>query len=236
VSLALAEDDEHQHVFSYHFSDVSTSVSKNGSVTGWLEQLKAGSSAPLQPLWERYFTRLVDFAQRRLRGHAIAAVGGSDVALSAFQSFHDGVRRGRFPRLEDRNDLWQVLLMLTRQKVLNLIARESCEKHGGRRVQHLSALVGGPLDPEEGAFATLLSHGPTPEFAAHLAEEYQHLLDLLNDEVLSSVAVWKMEGHTNAEIAARLGRSESTVERKLGLIRRIWSREGTCDAPQSPGG
>jgi DNA-binding CsgD family transcriptional regulator len=48
----------------------------------------------------------------------------------------------------------------------------------------------------------------------------------LDSEVLRSVAVWKMEGYSNAEIAAKLGRSECTVERKLNLIRQIWSGEG----------
>jgi DNA-binding CsgD family transcriptional regulator len=42
------------------------------------------------------------------------------------------------------------------------------------------------------------------------------------------VALWKMEGHTNEEIAAKLQRSAGTVERKLQLIRRIWEAEGTA--------
>jgi DNA-directed RNA polymerase specialized sigma24 family protein len=59
-----------------------------------------------------------------------------------------------------------------------------------------------------------------------LTEECGRLLDALDSDVLRSVAVWKMEGYSNAEIAAKLGRSESTVERKLNLIRQIWSGEG----------
>jgi DNA-directed RNA polymerase specialized sigma24 family protein len=34
-----------------------------------------------------------------------------------------------------------------------------------------------------------------------------------------------MEGLTNAEIAARLGCIEKTVERKLRRIRSLWARE-----------
>jgi DNA-directed RNA polymerase specialized sigma24 family protein len=36
------------------------------------------------------------------------------------------------------------------------------------------------------------------------------------------VAVWKMEGYSNAEIAAKLPCVERTVERKLKLIRSLW--------------
>jgi DNA-directed RNA polymerase specialized sigma24 family protein len=48
---------------------------------------------------------------------------------------------------------------------------------------------------------------------------------LLKNEELRSVAVWKMEGYTNAEIAAKLGCVEGSVERKLRVIRTLWSRK-----------
>jgi DNA-directed RNA polymerase specialized sigma24 family protein len=59
-----------------------------------------------------------------------------------------------------------------------------------------------------------------------VADECRRLLDRLGDESLRSVAVWKMEGQTNAAIAARLGCVASTVERKLNRIRELWAREG----------
>ncbi len=59
-----------------------------------------------------------------------------------------------------------------------------------------------------------------------MADECRRLLDCLEDETLHAVAVWKMEGQTNAAIAERLGCVESTVERKLKRIRELWAREG----------
>jgi DNA-directed RNA polymerase specialized sigma24 family protein len=35
----------------------------------------------------------------------------------------------------------------------------------------------------------------------------------------------RLEGYSNDEIAARLGCVTRTVERKLDLIRKVWSRE-----------
>ena len=52
----------------------------------------------------------------------------------------------------------------------------------------------------------------------------RHLLDRLSPE-LRSVALWKMEGFTNVEIAQRLGCVAGTVERKLRVIRKIWEKE-----------
>ena len=40
----------------------------DGSVTHWFNLLVAGQSAAAQPLWERYFHRLVGLAKARLQG------------------------------------------------------------------------------------------------------------------------------------------------------------------------
>ena len=56
---------------------------------------------------------------------------------------------------------------------------------------------------------------------------FRRLLGLLGDTELRSVAVWKMEGWTNEEIAQQIGRSLPTVERKLRMIRGLWEKEVT---------
>jgi len=66
---------------------------------------------------------------------------------------------------------------------------------------------------------------PSVVAAAQMTEECQRLLARLPDESLRTVALWKMEGHTNVEIAARLGCVPQTVERKLRAIRNVWSDE-----------
>jgi DNA-directed RNA polymerase specialized sigma24 family protein len=66
---------------------------------------------------------------------------------------------------------------------------------------------------------------PTPAFAALVAEECQRLLDKLGDPELRSLALWRMEGYTIEEIAARLGCVPRTVERRLRVIRSLWSQE-----------
>src|SRR5438309_1437776 len=88
-----------------------------GSVSRWLGDLKAGDLTAAQPLWERYFARLVGLARSRLRaGRRAAAHDEEDAALSAFQSFCDGAANGRFPQLSDRDDLWRLLVVITARK------------------------------------------------------------------------------------------------------------------------
>jgi DNA-directed RNA polymerase specialized sigma24 family protein len=196
-----------------------------GSVTFWLEQLQAGEREAYQRLWEGYFARLVALARRRLRGAPRQAADEEDVALSAFDSFFRNAEQGRFPRLADRHDLWQVLVLLTARKAANLAKHERRQKRGGGRVQNASAV---PEAGTEAAFAEQIGRGPDPAFAAEVAEECRRLLGLLPDEALRAVALGKLEGHSNQEIADRMGRAVTTVERKLQHIRHIWEQKGAA--------
>ena len=58
-----------------------------------------------------------------------------------------------------------------------------------------------------------------------LAEEFQYRLEMLSDPPLRQIALRKLEGFSNREIAAELGCAERSVERKLALIRKIWQQE-----------
>ena len=143
------------------------------------------------------------------------------MALSAFDSFCRRAARGLFPRLEDRDDLWQLLYVLTVRKAIGLARHQGRARRGAGRVASLEDLAGWDLD-------AALGPEPTPELAAQMAEECRRLLEGLGDETLRAVAQWRMEGWTNREIAERLGCVEHTVERKLRSIRRLWSEAVGC--------
>jgi DNA-directed RNA polymerase specialized sigma24 family protein len=194
-------------------------MSSEKSVTHWLDLLKAGDAVAVQYLWERYFRRLVTLARGKLRGTRRCAADEEDVALSAFDSFCRGVERGQFPQLSDREDLWRLLVTLTAHKAFHQRRDARRQKRGGPGIGLES------LSSEEPSLEEIVGREPTPEFAAQVAEEYQRLLDRLGDAQLRDIAVWKMEGDTTEQIAAKLGRSPRTVERRLGLIRSLWQSE-----------
>jgi DNA-directed RNA polymerase specialized sigma24 family protein len=83
-------------------------------------------------------------------------------------------------------------------------------------------------DDELDVLAQQPDRAPAPDLAALLDEQYRELLDRLGDDVLRRIAVWKLEGYGNDEIAQRLGCGLRTVERKLGVIRSIWEAAGTA--------
>jgi RNA polymerase sigma factor (sigma-70 family) len=187
-------------------------MSDEGSVSRWLGRLKDGDQQAAQQLWERYFRRLVGLARSRLHNTPRRAADEEDVALGAFDSFCRGVEAGRFPKLDDRHDLWYVLVVLTERKAGRLRRYEGRQKRSGQEAEGV-------------ALEEITGHEPTPEFAAEVADEYRRLLCCLQDPDLEAVARCKMEGYTNAEIADRLGCSPRTVARRLELIRATWEAE-----------
>jgi DNA-directed RNA polymerase specialized sigma24 family protein len=199
----------------------------DASVTQWLDRLKAGERDAAQKLWERYFRRLVGLARKKLRTAPRRAADEEDVALSAFDSFCRGAEQGHFPQLHDRLDLWQLLVLLTARKALDLAQHERRHKRGGGAVLDEAALPGpAASSAQEAGLEQIEGPEPTPAFAAQVAEEYGRLLDRLDSPALRTVAMRKVEGYGNEEIAAQLGCGLRTVERRLRLIRSIWEQEG----------
>lgn len=193
-----------------------------GTVTLWIEGLKAGDSQAIENLWGRYFAKLVELARHKLEGSPRAAADEEDVALSAFNSFCLGVRRGQFPRLLDRGSLWTLLVSITAHKCVDQIRFENRKKRRGNQQ---------PADRpriDDETISKLITNQPTPEFAATLADQFQLLLARLNsadDPELTQIALAKMVGESTEDIAAQLGCVRRTVERKLSLIFRIWEQE-----------
>ncbi len=196
-------------------------MAAENSVTHWIGELQRGNREAAQHLWEKYFGRLVQLAGQKLRGRPLRVADSEDVALSAVHSAFRGIEAGRYPSLGDRDDLWRLLVVITAHKALRLVRNEGRLKRGGNRT--LLTQADAP-EGEDAAIAEILSREPTPEFALEVAEQCQRLLDDLPDEDLRRIAVWKMEGHLNDEIAAELQCATRTVERKLRLIRSIWEK------------
>lgn len=181
------------------------------SVSSWVQQVKNGNREPVRQLLDRYLRSLMTLAAARLRIQPALAGYEEDVALSAMKSLCLGAERGQYPELSDRDDLWRLLCVITIRKSIDLTRRKRPDQTFG--------------DEDLSAF---LSREPSPEEAAETADRVRHLLDLLDDSELRQIALWKVEGCSNEEIANNLGCVERSVERKLRRIRLLWQNEVTA--------
>ena len=197
-------------------------MAPSDAITPWLSLLRDGHPEAAQRIWDRYFRRLVGLARKKLRGRRLAVADEEDVAISALDSFCRNAREGRFPQLADSDGLWRLLVVITARKAVRLVRDQGRQKRSG-------GTLTGPLDSEgnQPAVEELIGNEPSPEFAAQVAEEYERLLALLDDDQ-RAIAIAKLEGLTNEQIAERFNRALRTVERRLKLIRKIWTeREAT---------
>lgn len=192
----------------------------SGEVTGWIQRVRAGDSSAVQHLWNGYFQRMVLAARQRLQGASRGVADEEDVALSAFNSFCLGARAGRFPQLLDSQSLWPLLLVITANKSVDLIRQNNRQRRGGG----LERLSGEALAE---ALSGLMSREPSPEFTAELTDQLGQLLKQLDgsgDPLLRQIALFKLEGLGNDEIANRVGCVRRSVERKLQVIARLWDQ------------
>jgi RNA polymerase sigma factor (sigma-70 family) len=194
------------------------------SVTQWIEDLKKGEDDAARKLWDRYFYQLVDLARRKLGGADRRVSDEEDLALSAFHALSTGAAAGRFDKLETRDDLWSLLIAITSKKAVSRIRRQTAQKRGGGIVRGNS--VFGTADRAgEAGFERVIGTQPTPEFIALMDEEHHRLLDMLRDDVQRDIVRHRLAGYSNEEIAKLVGISLRSVERKLMVVRDIWSTE-----------
>jgi DNA-directed RNA polymerase specialized sigma24 family protein len=197
------------------------------SVTHWIASLKSGDQSAPGRLWQRYFEPLVRVARNRLGRAPRAVADEEDAALSAFESFCRGAQRGNYPKLDDRNDLWRLLVVITERKAIDQVQRERQKKRGGGKA--IGTLNPTDLDGHVREHGGFTSPEQSPELIAMVADECQSLLVKLRDDTLRQVANLRLEGFTSDEIADRLRCSVRSVARKLDLIRRTWLADDETD-------
>lgn len=184
------------------------------SITRWIHPLKSGDEFAAAAIWERFFQRLREYARAKLGTLARRAQDDEDLALSALHALCIGAREGRFRQLDNRHDIWQILMMIAARKASNVRRRIQVQRERGE-----SDIADGN-DTHD--LAQLFDSNPSADFFDSLNLHCDELLGSL-DAKLRDVALLKLSGHSNQEIAKLRGRGITTIERYLRLIRQIWS-------------
>ena len=184
-----------------------------GSVTGFVNEVRAGKAESIKPIWDRYYDQLLKLARLRIQSSRTSTTVSEeeDVALSTIVDLEKGLREGRFAGLN----------------VLDLRRHETRIRRGGGKVFHESELAanGNNADVDDAPFDLIHSSEPTAEEKAIVGEEFRgrlEQLDKLGAPNSRRVAELTLEGFSTQEIAAELGYSRRTVELRLVQIRQLW--------------
>jgi RNA polymerase sigma factor (sigma-70 family) len=190
-----------------------------GSITCFFDALRAGNRAAAEPLCRRFLPRLLGLARHTLAGRPQRASDAEDAVQSALVAFWQQAERGELTGELNRDNLWNLLGVMTVRKALKQARRERAAKRGGGRVVAASDLAA-EAESTPGDLAEALAVMPTAEFDLRCEE-----LLLALDEDLRQFAVLRLVGHSTAEIAAQLDCTQRKVQRKLELVRLNWENQ-----------
>ncbi len=210
-------------------------MSQDTEVSELMSRVRDGDGDAAQALWDKYFQKLVRRATDELGRHQRMA-DGEDAALSAFNSFLQGMQDGDFAWLRNRQDLWRLLVTITVRKAWAHLRHEHREKRGGGGVFGESAFIPMGASSEVPGIAGIdaaLARGAelTPEDIALLQEEYTHLLDSLPEGGIRETAELLLtygDKYDKRAIAEQMNCSVRTIERRCNDIVEILTRQQVC--------
>jgi DNA-directed RNA polymerase specialized sigma24 family protein len=195
-----------------------------GSVTIWIDGIKEGEDSAAQyAIVNRYWAKLEALARKYLRDkYPLGGIHDENDALNrAFDTLFRRAKANRFPELNDRDDLWRLMVAITIRKVQKGIRADRSRKRGGGDVVTLGELA----SVDDLRDSLIVDAEPSPEDAIGAVEEINRLLNKLANNNLRTIALLKWEGLTDEEIAIRLNRNRRWVVRQKALIRQAWIDE-----------
>jgi hypothetical protein len=188
---------------------------EDGSITQWLQQLRSGESDAAREIWNRFYPRIVRFAELNLQNNADHAVDGEDVAQSAFRTVYLAVMDGKYPDIDDRRHLWRLLIVST----LNRVRRHYRDIHAQKR--SIDKLASKPVSGR-----TMLMELSGPVAEAEMADLVETLFRHLDQEdpsgELRQIAMLQLEQHSATAIAQKMQKRKTYVLQRIRWVRILW--------------
>lgn len=178
-----------------------------------LARWRQGDQQAAAELFDRYAERLIGLARSRISAPFGQRFDPEDVVQSACRSFFVGAREGRY-EVQHGNDLWQLLVVITLQKLRQQVRRNKAAKRAVKREYNFEA---GAIDTH-GLEPELLAREPSPMEAVALIDEVEQALRHLEPQE-RSVLELRLRGYNLDEIADATQRSERTVRRILERVK-----------------
>jgi RNA polymerase sigma factor (sigma-70 family) len=178
-----------------------------------------GCEAAADRLFRRYADRLRALAKRKLPADITPRVDADDIVQSVFRRFFESAQLGNYAA-PTGDDLWNLLLVITLNRLRTVKTQERAAKRDSRRNVHFGG-----------------DQGSLERTAGWRGEQPDAVFRLVIDEAIArmptayrEVLALRMEEYEIAEIAQRTRRSKRTVERILqesrGWLRELLDEDG----------
>ena len=186
-----------------------------------VQRWRDGHDEAAEEIYVRYADRLWKLARTQIGQRLGRRFDADDVVQSVFRTFFRRSRSDEFA-IDQSVELWQLLVKITINKV-----RRKAKFHKAA-IRDIAREVHAPGDevlPES------LVDVPETQSADALLDELDDLLTPLKDREVEIVRLC-LEGFSTPEIAARVGRSRSTVRRLLNRVGGLLEKrffQNSCD-------
>jgi RNA polymerase sigma factor (sigma-70 family) len=188
-------------------------MSGHPSFDDLMAHLRDGSNDAATKLFQRFANRLIVLARQQLDSKILQKEDPEDVMQSVFRSFLIRNAAGQLGEFETWDNLWAILVVMTRRKCGRRTDYfYSACRDVRREVTGPSPAGGAPLDQ------SIPDEEPTPSEAMMLAETVEELLNDLEGRQ-REIMTLSLQGFTPAEISPRLGCTERTVYRVLDRVK-----------------
>jgi RNA polymerase sigma-70 factor (ECF subfamily) len=177
-----------------------------------LEKLRAGDESAAAQIFNRYAGRLIALARSRMDQRMRQMMDPEDIVQSVYQSFFVRQARGEFD-IHDWDSLWGLLATITLRKCGHQIERYRTARRDPRR-----EIATRDPDADEAPSFEAIARDPTPQEAAMLAELLEQVMRGL-EGYQRQILELSLQGHSVAEISARVGYTRRTVQRILQRVR-----------------
>ena len=184
------------------------------------------TDAAMIELWSRVSDRLVALARSKMKSR-VGSADEEDLALGAYYDFCREARAGKFEWVDSRDALWRLFMRITARKVARLYRYEGQKVRDHRRTINETDFTRADSDGADsqctgGPLANAAANTLDPVEVLMVDDSLRGLLAALDDKTLVAVALRRLEGWTNKEIAAELKVCEKTIDRKMAIIRKTW--------------
>jgi RNA polymerase sigma factor (sigma-70 family) len=178
---------------------------------------RQGNQDAARQIVDRYLDRLLTLARRRISQRLASRVDPEDIVQSVFRTFFVRLKEGQFV-FDDQDDLCKLLMRITLHKTLRQVAFHKAAKrdpnletaHGEHHQEQLMAL----FDQEPTQEATVAFLDQLEHFLAQLRPQEREILEM------------RLQGHSNEDIAAKLGIYDRKIRRVIEHVRDIATKEG----------
>lgn len=203
---------------------------QNNSVTEWIRNAARGDLESEANLFRRYMEPLARRAAGKLSTGEKIVVDGEDLVGEVFMGFLQTLDKGGWKQLQNRQDLWTILLTIMDRRITDMRRKKNAEKRGSGREQGESGIAGPGEAMDQRPMQSLPDREPTAQETAILQEEVRAFLQRLPDDTFRSIAKELLAGYSQAEMQQRLQLSHSTIERKVGIIRILFQQSLSTDS------